>query len=121
MRPVRTDTSRATPEKSSLDLVLVHSATDDGGGVNVIRKRGDRLEAAQMRPIEEGRPLQGELVQLTPVAEVPNVYRSETLFDPKEAEAGTARAGSGPPQVATDRYRKNWDAIWRRRRSSALN
>jgi len=111
--------------KKPTDVVLVHGPTPDGAGVNVLRARQDGLEVGTMRPMEHGRPIHGEVVKLTPRPEMPMLYDVETqLPAPDAADAGTAAsepaastdraATSGPAQVASDSYRKNWDAIWKR-------
>jgi hypothetical protein len=114
------------------DFVLVHSPTDDGAGVNVLRARQDRLEVGTMRPLEEGRPIHGEVVKLTPRPEMPMLFEAETAFlgqdTPKqskqkgkpvaESERGTS---AGPAQVASDTYRKNWDVIWKRPAKRLVN
>jgi hypothetical protein len=58
-----------TPKKK--DLVLVHSVTDDGNGVRVLRQREQTLEAGEMRPLEDGKPIRGEVVKLKHLLEVP--------------------------------------------------
>jgi hypothetical protein len=111
------------------DLVLVHSATNDGG-VNVLRARDERLEVGTMRPLEEGRPIRGEVVKLKQRPEMPNLFDVETQFVSEEAattdtaakarpnlpENSDSRGATGPAQVASDTYRKNWDTIWKRQR-----
>jgi len=114
---------KAVPKKAK-DLVLVHSPTPDGDGVNVVRARRQGLELGTMRPLTEGRPIHGEVVKLTPRSEMPMLFDVETeLSHPVEdeatkdapaAEAKGTRASSGPAQVASDSYRRNWDAIWKR-------
>lgn len=114
--------------KKPKDLVLVHSPTPDGGGVNVLRARNEGLEVGTMRPLEQGRPIHGEVVKLTPRSEMPHLYDAETEFvapegqpvaapdkpdKPGDAPADRAQA-TGPAQVASDSYRRNWDAIWKR-------
>ena len=109
------------------DLVLVHGPTPDGKGVNVLRAREQRIELGTMRPLEEGRPIHGEVVKLTPRPELPILFDAETQFSATDAQStdettpeATGRARSargttaGPAQVASDSYRKNWDAIWKR-------
>lgn len=109
------------------DLVLVHGHTPDGSGLNVLRARDRQLEIGTVRPLEEGRPIQGEVVKLTPRPEMPNLYEAETQYaapatesaapskSSEEAAAPSGRSAShGPAQVASDAYRKNWDAIWKR-------
>jgi hypothetical protein len=101
----------------------MHSPTKDGAGVHVVRARGDVIEAGEMRPIKDGQPIVGELVRLSPRPELPNLFEAETLHEaPKPSGDGEPR-GAGPAQVASDKYRKNWDAIWRRGRKppSMLN
>ena len=110
--------------KKPKDLVLVHSPTPDGGGVNVLRARKEGLEVGTMRPLEHGRPIHGEVVKLTPRAEMPHLYDVETEFaapepqnvaaEGKQADAPDRGATTGPAQVASDSYRRNWDAIWKR-------
>ena len=107
------------------DLVLIHGRTPDGNGLNVLRTRDKQLEVGTVRPLQEGRAIQGEVVKLTPRPEMPNLYEAETQYAPPataEATSGNdepppsqARPEShGPAQVASDAYRKNWDAIWKR-------
>lgn len=123
------------PSRKPKDLVLVHGRTKDGNGLGVIRARDERIEIGTMRPLEEGKPIHGEVVKLTPRPEMPLLFDAETQFTAPEAPgAKTAPAsdsgqsggtsGVGPPQVASDAYRKNWDAIWKRspsRRDKLVN
>jgi hypothetical protein len=108
------------PEKPEppKDVVLVHARTDDGQGVHVIRSREERLEVGVMRPLEEGRPIQGEVVKLTQRPEFPMLFDAETqVVATGELPAVTSSkraSSSGPAQVASDKYRQNWDAIWKR-------
>jgi hypothetical protein len=103
------------------DLALVFGPSADGNGVNVLRRRAgsSTVEAGTLQPLREGRAITGEVVRLEPRAEAPFLFDCET-----DEELSTARAQplTGPPQVATEEYRRGWDAIWgRRERSSALN
>jgi hypothetical protein len=112
----------AAPEKPpSLDVALIHGVTSDGG-LQILRAKGDRLELGAVRPLREGVPITGEVVKLRPREDCPVLCDVEVQLKAKElpndrqvcsvpeAEASSAR--SGPAQVATDEYRKNWDAIW---------
>ncbi len=80
-----------------------------------------------MRPLEEGRPIHGEVVKLTPRVELPCLFDAETELAAPEASkpvgsAAAAKAAvpeergtsAGPAQVASDSYRRNWDTIWKR-------
>ena len=90
------------------DVVLLHSPTEDGGGVRVVRARKGQLEVGEVRPIAEGKPVTtGEIVTLTPRPETPRVcdVQVEHAVAPK----------AGPVQVATDAYRDNWEATFGRR------
>jgi hypothetical protein len=110
--------------------------TEDGQGVEIIRKRGDRLETGTVRKLEAGKPIHGEVVRLRPRAQAPMICDVEVEFEGAGAQragaegAGAQRAGresepalgtsSGPAQVATDSYRKNWDAVYGRSRKPSL-
>jgi hypothetical protein len=101
------------PEKSggeSLDVVLLHGATEDGEGAKVLRARSGRVEAGEVRPLREGRPLAagGEVVRLEPRADASalfNVHVEHVV--PAAKEPSPAR--SGPAQVATRAYRESWE------------
>jgi len=105
------------------DLALVFGPAADGDGVNVLRRRAgsSTVEAGTLRPLREGRAITGEVVRLEARAEAPFLFDCET----DEELSTTTQAApqlSGPPQVATDEYRRGWDAIWgRRERPTALN
>ncbi len=101
---------------------MIHAPAPDGRGVTVLRARNERLEAGVLRPLEDGKPITGEIVKLTPRDE-PMLYDVETQMTVPEPAAPTdvARATSGPAQVATDGYRKGWDAIWQRSTPSRAN
>ncbi|HVU51511.1 MAG TPA: hypothetical protein VHL80_12540 [Polyangia bacterium] len=104
------------------DLALVFGPSADGDGLNVLRRRtgSSVVEAGTLRPLRDGRAITGEVVRLEPRAEAPFLFDCET-----DEELSTTRSApplSGPPQVATDQYRRGWDAIWGpRQRSTALN
>ncbi|HEX3774675.1 MAG TPA: hypothetical protein VHV51_09435 [Polyangiaceae bacterium] len=109
-----------TAEASSPDVALIHGVTSDGG-YRILRARDNRLELGAVRPLREGTPIHGEVVKLKPRENCPVLCDVEVqLKAPEQAgdrqvpapELNTAR--SGPAQVATDDYRKNWDAIWSR-------
>jgi hypothetical protein len=94
------------------DVVLLHSPTEDGAGMRVLRAREGRLEAGVMRPLEEGKPIvQGEVVKLTPRhREGPD---APVLCDVEVQYAPPPAAHSGKPvQVASKAYRESWDRIF---------
>ena len=105
---------RAGPRK---DLALVFGPSADGEGFNVLRRRAGSvaIEAATVRPLREGHAITGEVVHLAQRPEAPFLFDCET-----DEELSTVTAG--PPQVASDEYRRGWDAIWgSRARSTVVN
>ena len=92
------------------DMVFVHSPSEHGDGYRVIRKRDDAIELGEIRSVQEGKPIHGELVKLTPRNEHERLFNVEVVV-PKEA-AQEAPTKAGPAQVASDAYRRNWDAIF---------
>ncbi len=108
----------ATP--SPVDVLFIHGVTEDGAGLEVVRQRRDRLEAGALRPVEQGRPIVGELVRVKPRSEFPLLCDVEVMLPAARNKDDVAQAPQpdssrrGPAQVATDRYRDNWDLIWKR-------
>ena len=104
------------------DVALIHGVTPDGEGLQIVRARENRLEVGAVRPLREGAPITGEVVTLRPRPNFPALCDVETHFKPaapttERAEPEAPR--SGPAQVATDEYRRNWDAIWSKSASKA--
>jgi hypothetical protein len=118
--------SAASPAAApSPDVALVHRVTPDGA-VHVIRRRGDQLEAGALQPLREGMPIQGEVVSLRPRESFPLLCDVDVLYTPPAAASMPKPAArparrKGPAQVATDDYRDNWDSIWNRKKTEALN
>lgn len=112
-RPKR---DKSTPAAKQ-DVVFIHSPVEEGRGFRVIRQREDRLEIGELRPTEEGRPLTGDLVRLTPREEHARLFDVEVLL---EAPRPARTQRTGPAQVATDAYRSNWEAIFGAREKSTL-
>jgi hypothetical protein len=119
------------PAESSRDVVLLGSPTADRGGVTVLRARGEAVELGEVRPLAAGQPITGDVVKLVPRKGQPRICDVETQLSKREIESARANAlgaarpsqlateRGGPPQVATQRYRDNWEAVYRARRSSA--
>ncbi len=130
------------------DLVLIHGLSEDGESCSVLRKRGNKLEAGVVRPMKEGRPIEGDVVKLRPIPEVPLLFNVEVQYSSRgeEGPAETTDAaskesaeiqepvhaesrekleqgfgrGNRPAMVATEQYRNGWDTIWGRRNSNRL-
>ena len=117
----------APAESKATDTLLIHGVSDDGQALAVLRAREDRLEAGVVRPLKQGETVMGELVRLKPRPEFPLVCDVEVeLPSPVQKRAASASdrlSHGGPAQVATPRYRENWDAIWAKpkRGGSELN
>ncbi len=96
------------PAKSGDDVVLVHGRTDDGKGLKVLRKKADELSAGEVRPVEEGKPLVGDLVRLKPRPEMPLLCDVDVEYEAPRP----AKEGGGPARVSSTAYRKGWDRMW---------
>ena len=91
--------------RTGSDVVLVYGRSEDGKAHHVLRQRGEAIEAGTMRPLDQGKPIHGEVVQLKPREESPVLFDVEVQHD---ARPSTGR----PAKVATDEYRKGWESIW---------
>jgi hypothetical protein len=108
--------SKARNPKPVGDVAIV--CGKDENGVHIVRRRSEDapLEAGIAQPLAEGKPITGEVISMRPRKDFP------FLFDVTSEVAGPARpaaesgATDGPAQVATESYRKGWDAIWGRKR-----
>jgi hypothetical protein len=88
------------------DLLYVHSRTE-GDSYRVIRSRDQRIEVGELRNMRPGQAIHGEVVRLRPIEGQEKVYDVEVLVD-----APPTRTSGGPAQVATARYRRNWESIF---------
>jgi hypothetical protein len=104
--------SESEPPRPKEDVVFVHSPAEGGEGYRVIRKRDETIEIGEIRAMQEGRPLQGDLVKLKPRKEHERLFDVEVLATREELKSPAALGRAGPAQVATDTYRANWDAIF---------
>jgi hypothetical protein len=110
------------------DVVLLHSPTESGEGIRVIRKREDTIELGELRPMREGQPIHGDVVRLTPREGHAMLYNCEVMVPAQkpralepEAKAKELEAGAlhkGPARVTTEAYRGGWDAIFGKRPGS---
>lgn len=105
--------ARALPAPRALpalpkDVAIVSGPTEDGQGARVLRFKEGEVFAGEVRPMREGQPIDHhEIVRLRPLHERSPVCEVEVLH------AGPARdSHGGPARVATDRYRRNWSAVF---------
>jgi hypothetical protein len=103
--------SGSEPPRPKEDVVFVHSPVEGGSGYRVIRKREDVIEVGEIRAPEEGKPLHGDLVKLTPRKESERLFDVEVMVSREEMRPA-ALGHAGPARVATEAYRANWEAIF---------
>jgi hypothetical protein len=108
-------------EEKKPDVVLLGPPTADGNGVHVLRARDEQLETGELRNLEEGRPIQGEVVTLAPRKDNPRVCDVKDSYRPSAPRERENAKPKGPAQVATQAYRDNWDEVFAARRSNDLN
>ncbi|MGB8329932.1 MAG: hypothetical protein WCE62_07375, partial [Polyangiales bacterium] len=93
----------------------VYGKSEDGKRFDVLRQRGTEIHAGTMRPLDEGKPIHGEVVRLAPREDSP------LLFD-VQVEHEVRGVPGRPAKVATDGYRRGWESIWaKKRNTTALN
>ncbi len=108
-------------EHDGSDVALIHGRTPDGAGLRIVRRREDRVEVGALHPLKHGTPIVGEVVSLTPRPDFPLLCDVKVeLPAPVPQKAAPARVQKGPAQVATDRYRENWDRIFEPKKSPPL-
>jgi hypothetical protein len=96
------------------DVAMIVDRTEDNEGFQILRRRGEDapVEMGTMRPLREGKPIDGEVVSLRQRRDLPFLYDVKTELSEPESRRATS---DGPAQVATEDYRRGWDAIWGRR------
>jgi hypothetical protein len=87
----------------------------DERGLHILRRRSEDapVEAGVMEPLAEGRPITGEVISLKQRKDTPFLFDVKTVLEAQESSNETTSDGK-PARVATDSYRKGWDAIWGR-------
>jgi hypothetical protein len=95
------------------DLAVILDRTEDNDGYQIMRRRGadQPVEFGTIRPLREGKSIDGEVVTLKPRQDAPWLCEVNVeLADPRKTQPEPAP--HGPAQVATSQYRQGWDAIW---------
>ncbi len=94
------------------DVVLV-GEPKEGGAVDVVRLRQDRIEAGELRPVEDGKPLYGELVKLSPRGEHPRLFDVDVLAAAPQRQSDAAERGHrGPALVNSEAFREGWENVF---------
>ncbi|MGC4113926.1 MAG: hypothetical protein QM765_04570 [Myxococcales bacterium] len=114
-----------TKSKKKRDVLFVHGKSAKGDRYKVIRAREDRIEMGEMSDLKDGEEIRGEVVKLKAREEHPQLFDVETVL-PRDEQTASAPAAdhSGPPQVASEQYRKNFEAIFgpkKRKKRELLN
>ena len=110
--------AKPEPTPPAGDVAFVWGKNADG--VHILRRRDENapIEAGLLQPLVEGRPITGELISMRRREDMPLLYDVKSEMPAPEARSPEQRS-TGPSKVATDQYRKGWDAIWGRRGSSS--
>ena len=105
---------KPAPTAPAGDVAFVWGKNADG--VHILRRRAEDapIEAGLLQPLVEGRPITGELISMRRREDMPFLYDVKSELPAPETE----QRSTGPSKVATDQYRKGWDAIWGRRGAS---
>ncbi|HEY4393984.1 MAG TPA: hypothetical protein VGP64_07980 [Polyangia bacterium] len=100
----------------------------NGDDLFILRRRSAEgpVEAAVVQPLVEGKPLSGEVISMRRRKDVPFLFDVTTELALGPAVPAASPSTDGPAQVATDSYRRGWDAIWgpppkKRQRQGPLN
>ncbi|HEY2900221.1 MAG TPA: hypothetical protein VGL59_06580 [Polyangia bacterium] len=108
--------------RQSDDVAVICGRTDDQEGFQILRRRAkdQPVEMGTLRPLREGKNIDGEVISLKPRADYPFVCDVKVeLASPNPERAGVEDAPSGPAQVASEDYRRGWDAVWGHRTGRA--
>ncbi len=117
--PGESEGEGSAPAESGTDVALIHGVSQDGRQLAIVRRRQERLEFATAVPLEQGKPIHGEVVRLKPRPEFPLVCDVEVQVPAPAAAHSPERPSprKGPAQIASEEYRRNWDVIWRKPRA----
>jgi hypothetical protein len=104
------------PTPPAGDVAFVWGKNADG--VHILRRRDENapIEAGLLQPLVEGKPITGELISMKQRADMPFLYDVKSEIPAPSAEP---QSTGRPAKVATDQYRKGWDAIWGKRGASS--
>jgi len=89
----------------------------DERGLHILRRRSEDgpIEAAVAQPLAEGRPITGEVISMRQREDLPFLFDVTSELDAAGNPSATSAGPSRPAKVATNSYRRGWDAIWGRR------
>jgi hypothetical protein len=94
------------------NLVLIAGVDSRRQEIHVLKPGEDGIETAVLRPVEHGQTLTGDLVRLHPHKNLPMVAELETVLRHPDSSLQAARSHKGPAMVASEAYRRGWDAVF---------
>lgn len=108
--------------KITKDIAVPLGETENGGlmiaRIQGTDERPTRAMVGELRPLQDGVPVMGEVVKLTKDGEAPH-YKVETLVeDPFKAERERARSSgrtSTTYSFPSQKYQENWASIFRKK------
>ena len=103
-----------TAQHKRTDVAWVQGFDEQRKELHILRQRNRTVEAGIVRPIEEGRPIDGDLVRLTPRPEFPLLCDVEEVLQHPDRPKDPPPGHAGPPMVASEAYRRGWDAAFAR-------
>src|SRR5215510_14002429 len=92
--------------KPTDDIALLTGPTEDKKGMRIVRFREESVSLAEVRPVQEGKPIHGDVIALRPREGAPPFVRNV------EVVHEAPRHRDGPAQVASDAYREGWEATF---------
>ena len=96
------------------DIAVVWGRNENG--LYILRRRTEEapLEAGLLQPLVEGKPISGEVISMRRRPNAPFLFdvRTEVAAPEPTGPAEPNTTSHGPSQVATESYRRGWDAIW---------
>jgi hypothetical protein len=112
--PKREQSQKRGQPASIGDIAVVWGRNENG--IYILRRRAEEgpLEAGLLQPLVEGRPINGEVISMQRRHDLPYLFDVKTeVAAPQPSEpVEPSSTSQGPSQVATESYRKGWDAIW---------
>ena len=105
-------------EKITKDIAIPLGRSEDGklqlARIQGTDERPTRVAIGELTPLQEGKPIMGEVVRLKPVEGARHLEVETVMADPYAAEKARACAASGSKTYSfpSDKYQANWDRIF---------
>jgi hypothetical protein len=99
------------------DVILIHGFDPRRRELHVVRSRDGDIGLGIVRPVEEGRPIDGDIVRLKPRKDLPllcDVEHVLSIPDTPTRPAPAGRSHPGPARVSSEEYRRGWEQVFGR-------